>query len=126
MNIDVMAFAMNAFIYAAPVYCAARAVADLRSKQQIWAIFGAIGALVLLAPLFSAFAFPDSEMLAWLSLGIVIIGSIGVTIYVAARTIRDFIEGRIAWGAAGTLTLILLFLPWLWTAFAPPNEVTIG
>lgn len=86
----------------------------------------ALAARCLLHPLFAAFAFPKSEAVAWSMLGFVIVGSVGVAIYVFARTLRDLIERRIGWAICGSLSAILLVLPWAWTFFMPANEMTIG
>lgn len=121
-----MVLAMNAFVYLVPIYCAARALSDFRQGRIFWAASGCVSGAVLVAPLFAAFAFPKSEAVAWFMLGFVIAGSVGVAIYVFASTLRDIIERRIGWVICGSLSAILLVLPWAWTIFMPANEMTIG
>ncbi|WP_394730115.1 hypothetical protein [Altererythrobacter sp. GH1-8] len=126
MSFWAMSFAMNAFIYIVPIYCAARAFADFRQGKIVLACAGALCAVVLLAPLVAAYAVPDSEAMAWFLLGFVVISSIGVAIYVSSRTLLDAVGRNFGWALAGGLCIILLILPWVWTFSMPANQVTIG
>jgi|GEM_PF-2142861 len=72
MSLWILVFAMNAFFYLVPIYCAARALSDYRQGRIFWAASGCISGAV-----------------AWSMLGFVIVGSVGVAIYVFARTVGD-------------------------------------
>ena len=126
MNYWITFFVMNAFIYIVPVYCAARAISDLRAGMPLLSMAGGICAATLVFPLAAAHFLPDSEALAWSLLGVVVLGNIGVAIYVIARTVRDALERNIKWALAGGLCVVLLSLPWAWTFLMPSNEITIG
>ena len=126
MDYWITSVAMNAFMYVVPFYCAMRGIADFRAGKRVWALMGCICGTVLIAPHLAALTFPRSEAVAWFFLGFIVLGSVGVAIYVGARTFRDAVNRKIWWTLAGGLCLLLLLLPWVWTLFTTTNQVTIG